>query len=198
MVRTLAAVIVGAAALVGALAAAAAGDPVKLALQKADLPAGTTGSVTRETNYVLAPLGVAGLKGASYVWSVKAGGMSPGPFGPVDNDWVMTGDVFVAPNQAAAKKLYEGGKRAGVGYFSDSGTPQYVTSGIPQLGNEQFAYVYGKASVGINGAVFVRKRAVVWQIKIGPSPAQFHPSRAQVLHVLKQFAVMQQKRIGAG
>jgi hypothetical protein len=173
-------------------------DPLRLALQKADVPTGATGNTDRKTDYALAPLGVSGLKGATYLWSWAAGGTTETSAGPFDNEWVMNGDVFVAPNETGARTLYKLGKRAGIGFFSDTGSPrEYLKSGIPRLGDEQFAFVWKQAPVGYHGVVFVRKRAVVWEISIAPAPTKFHPTRARVLQVLKQFALKQRGRVGS-
>jgi hypothetical protein len=202
--RMLAAVLAAATVTTAALAATAIRDPLRLALQRADMPANTrqappdAPSPARMNPAHLTPLGVRGLKGASYAYKWPAGGTVATPLGPWDKEWYLSGDVFAAPDLAGARKLFDLGKRARTGFFSDfPDEPTTVRVTLPAYGDQQFA-LYSAHRAGLGAMVFVRKGTVVWQLRIAPIPRQFRPTKAQVLAVLRTYAAKQKTRVGAG
>lgn len=196
--RFAAAALAALAVLVAAAAALAAPDPLRLALQKSDFPAGVHGSTARSPASGVRAFGIAGLKAANLTFSWPAGGTVNTSLGPADKEWLLVGDVFVAPNEAGARKLFELGKRAG-GFFSDvAGLPQYVTSGLPRYGDEQLAYTWTQRATGLHAVLVVRKKAVVWQLMVGPVPRQWRVTKTQVLHELQTYALKEKARVGSG
>lgn len=198
VLRTISVLLVTAAAVASAaLAAPAARDPLALTLKQADLPAGARYSVGRDPASGLRALG-RGLKGASYTATFSAGGTVSTPLGTLDREWFLEGSVIVAPSRSAARSLFQLGKRARIGFFSDfPGTPRYVR--LRSFGDQQLAFVSrASAAGGVSGAVFVRKGSVVWQLRVAPIPRQFRPTQAQVLTQLRAYAAKQKRRVGSG
>jgi hypothetical protein len=182
----------------GALAASTVGDPLALALKQSDLPAGAQLSVRRDPASGLRALG-RGLRGANYSGTFAAGGGTVAtPLGDLDKEWYIEGDVIVAPSRSAARSVFQLGKRAQIGFFSDfPGTPRYVR--LPAYGDQQMAFVSRQSAAGgVSGAVFVRKGRVVWQVRVAPIPRQYRPTQAQVLAQLRTYAAKQKRRVGAG
>jgi hypothetical protein len=157
---TLAAVLAaGVAAASTAFAADAAKDPLRVALQRSDMPASTQKSIlpspSRDNASDLAIIG-RGLKGASYSYAWLAGGQVNLPgLGPADKEWHVSGEVFVAPTTAGARTLFQDGTRAEHGFFADFGTEGAVRLALPRYGDEQFGLL-GKAAggSGVAAAVF--------------------------------------------
>jgi hypothetical protein len=190
---------IAAAAHTAGSGASAAKDPLRVVLHQSDLVTGAHGSSNRSPASGLRVFGVTGLKGASSGYSFPAGGSVKTPIGPLTKEWRLDADVFVSPDQAGARKLFQLGKRAGVGLFSDVPEARYiVTVKLPSYGDEQLAYVTTNKARGIQGVVFVRKGTVVWELMIAPSPLQWHAARAQVLTTLKAYARKQKAHVGAG
>ena len=198
--RTIVLIGVAACALGAAGSAeAAAKDPLKVALRRADLTAGAHGSTSRSPASGLRVFGVAGLKGASSGYSLPAGGSVKTPLGPFAKEWRLDGDVFVSPDRDGAQKLFLLGKRAGVGLFSDVPESRFVkTVKLPAYGDEQLAYVTTNKARGMQAVVFVRRGRVVWELMVAASPLQWHASRAQLLATLKTYARKQKARVGPG
>src|SRR5215207_1698816 len=182
---TLATLVAILAASAAALAAPSAKNPLALTLKQADLPAGARFSVNRDPASGLRALG-RGLKGANYTGTFAAGGTVNTQLGELDKEWFLEGDVIVAPNRSAARRLFQLGKRAQTGFFSDfPGTPRYVR--LTAFGDQQLVFVSRPSLAGgISGAVFVRKGSVVWELRVAPIPRQFRPTQAQVLAQLRQ------------
>ncbi len=199
-VRTIALIGVAACALGAAGSVeAAAKDPLRVALRQADLTAGAHGSTTRSSASGLRVFGVAGLKGASSGYSFPAGGSVKTPLGPLAKEWRLDGDVFVSPDRDGAQKLFQLGKRAGVGLFSDVPESRFVkTVKLPAYGDEQLAYITTNAARGMQAVVFVRKGRIVWELMIVAIPLQWHASKAQLIGTLKTYAFKQKTRVGTG
>lgn len=180
-----------------AVAAPAARDPLAMTLKQSDVPAGARLSAQRDPASGLRALG-RGLKGASYTATIAAGGAVDTPLGEIDKEWFLQGNVIVAPSRGAARRLFELGKQAQIGFFADfPGTPRYVR--LTSFGDEQLAFVSRPSTAGgVSGAVFVRKGSVVWQLRVAPIPRQYRPARAQVLAKLREYAARQKRRVGAG
>ena len=181
----------------GALAAPTVADPMRLALQKTDVPANSYGSgPTRDSASALAPLGVRGLKGASWHYMIPAGGEVDTAAGPLPREWAVQGDVFVAPTIAGARSLFRLGKRAQVGFFSDtSGTPKSLT--LPSYGDEQMAYTTTELGK-VQASVFVRKGSVVWELRASSSPPKWRTTKAQAVAQLTLYATKVKRRVGRG
>jgi hypothetical protein len=186
-------------------ASSSAGNPLKLALQRADMPPTTDKAPSwdpsphAKRSGDLAILGVPGLKGAGYSYTWAAGGTVASSTGPLEKQWHVSGDVFVAPSPAAAKRLFDLGKRAQIGFFSDfPGQPdKLVPVSLPSYGDQQFG-VLAEVPTGTEAMVFVRKAAVVWELRISGNPLKWIRTRAQVLALLKKYAPIQKSRIGPG
>jgi hypothetical protein len=172
-------------------------DPLRLALQKTDVAANTYGSGPKRISAsALAPLGVRGLKGADWHYLIPAGGQVDTAAGPLPKEWAVNGDVFVAPTVAAARELFRRGKRAQTGFFSDvAGTPRYMT--MRSYGDEQLAFTTIELG-NVHAYVFVRRGAVVWQLRASGSPPKWRAPRAQVLAQLTQHAAKLKRRVGRG
>lgn len=172
-----------------ALAAPTAGAPLTLVLKRSDFPAGTRASSRPMPAYAVGALG-RGLKGASFSASVPAGG------GSTETAWLLTGDVIVAPDRAAARRLFQLGKSARIGLFSDvTGNPISLT--LPAYGAEQLAFwTRSTSGRGVNVYVFVRKGVVVWQMNA--AAIERSASKAQVVAELRKYAVKQKRRVGNG
>ena len=182
-----------------ALAAPAAKDPMRLALQRSDFPAGATVSLARDPASGVRAFGVRGLKAATYTVTAPTGrSVSVGGVGDVPTSWRIDGSVFVAPDTGGARKLFRLGKRARVGFFPDIASNPQPTS-LRSFGDEQLAFTTRPSRyVSTIGVVFVRRNAVVWQIRVTSAPLQWRPSKAQVLAELEKYAAKQRGRVGAG
>src|SRR5262249_38876483 len=132
-----------------------------------------------------------GLKGADYSYTWPAVGSS------LEKQWHLTGEVFVAPNVGAATKLFADGKAAGHGFFADFGTEHAKPLPLPSYGDQQLALIAPDAG-GPQAMVFVRRGAVVWELRIGHSSPSWKVTQAQVVEMLKTYATEQKKRVGAG
>jgi hypothetical protein len=180
-------------------------DPLRLALQRGDMPQSVKASLfgpagpSRMKPDILRFIGT-GLRGAEYSYTWPAGGQVNVPgLGPTEKDWHLSGRVYVAPTPAAARTLFQDGKRAEHGFFSDFGTDGAVRLALPRYGDEQFGLlgVQGaKESGGPQAMVFVRRGVVVWELRIGHSPPKWTVTRAQVLAQLKAYALKQKARVG--
>jgi hypothetical protein len=187
------------------LAAPAAKSPIKLALQASDMPANLHKSIlappkpTAASAAELAPLGVKGLKGAHYKYTWPADPKATGFLGSSDKEWSLGGDVFVAPDPAGARKLFELGKRARVGFFADfPGSAQdHVKLKLPAYGEAQFG-LFTAHRAGAQAIVFVRKGSVVWQMRIQPVSAKWKVTQAQLVAELRRYALKQKARVGSG
>lgn len=178
-------------------------NPLKAALQHSDVPATVQGTILGPahpsliTQDALRFIGT-GLKGADYNYTWPAGGTVTVPtLGPTEKDWHLWGEVYVAPSVAAAKTLFRNGQRAQTGYFSDFPIKGLSHPSFPKEGEEQLALT-GPDAGGPQAMVFVRKGSVVWELRVGHSPAQWKVSRSQVLGLLKMYAAKQKVRVGAG
>ena len=175
----------------------AAVAPTSLVPRGGDFPSGTRTSASPMQASALAPLG-RGLKGASWSAVVPAGGSLETPIGVVPKSWSLEGEVLVAPDRAAAQRLFQLGKAAGIGFAADDmGDPIRLT--LPALGDEQLAF-WTRRTAGreMAASVFVRKGAVVWQVSIAGVPLQWRASRTQLVEQLKTYAARQKARVAAG
>jgi hypothetical protein len=194
-------VVASAAALALALngtAASTAKGPRDLVLKPSDFPAGTQ-SVTRAIQpYAISALGVRGLRGADVAASVAVGGSVQTPLGSLPKEWQVQADVYLAPDAAGARRLFGLGKAAQIGLSSFvSGTP--IRLSLPAYGDEQLAFwTKPGPAKSLQAVVFVRKGAVVWQLMVSGTPAQWRPSRAQVVGQLRSYAAKQKRRVGTG
>jgi hypothetical protein len=202
--RTVVLAALAAASLALTMSAASAPRPIlKLALQRADVPATAkkaplwSPSPRPIAADALAPLGVRGLQGADYAYTLPAGGSLSTPIGRVDKEWHLTGDVYRAPNQAGAKRLFALGKAAGSGFFADFAGQPNDLGGLPSYGDEQIGRI-STDSDGVHVMVFVRKGAIVWEMRVEPIPRQFRATKTQVTAVLKAYAPKQKARAGNG
>src|SRR5688500_1155854 len=125
LTKVLAFGLAAAALTTGALAAASVLDPLRIALKRADMPPTTlpappdSPNPSRLSAASLRPLGVSGLKGATYGYTWPAGGTVETAIGPLDKQWRVSGDVFAAPDRVGSRRLFDLGKRARIGFFSD-------------------------------------------------------------------------------
>jgi hypothetical protein len=202
--RTVVAYLAAASLAVTALAAAASPSPLALALHLSDLPANVekppawSPSPSLEKPADVAILGVKGTTAAGYGYTWPAGGtVDLAGLGPTPKEWHLTGTVFVAPGLAGARRLYDYGKAAQHGFFSDFDTDGATSLKPPSLGDAQFGLL-GRDAGGPQAMVFVRKGSVVWQLRIGHSPSKWTVTKAQVLAQLKTFAAKQKARVAGG
>jgi len=184
----------------------AARPVLQLALQRADMPT-TTEKSTSAIPYPrvvdpshLRPFGVRGLQSAEYQYAWPTGGTITTPIGPIDKQWFIEGEVFRAPDEGGAKRFFALGVAAKTGAFSYDSFPgdKLKNLDLPTYGDEQFARVGTHPATGLGVMVFVRKGAVVWQLRVAVIPLQFQATEAQMVEVLKTYAVKQKSRVGSG
>jgi len=202
--RLILVVLIASAAVAGgwtAFASGAARNPVRLALQRNDVPSTVQGTLLGPPAPhvikadILRFIGT-GLRGADYSYTWPAGGRINVPtLGATDKQWHLSGDVYVASSVAAAKTLFANGRAAQHGFFSDFGTDAATRLVLPRYGDEQFGLL-GKDAGGPQAMVFVRKGTVVWELRIGHSPPQWIVTRTQVLGQLKIYAAKEKARVG--
>jgi len=199
------AVAVAAAAHGATVAANGAVEPIlKLALQRADMPATTrkppiaSPSPAPIPRSALAALRVPGLQGADYAYTWPAGGVVDTAIGAIDKEWHLEGSVYRAPDAAGAKKLFALGKAAQIGFFSDfPSEPRFLSRLVlPRYGDEQFVLVSTDARFGVQAMAFVRSGSVVWELRVAPIPLKFEAAKEQVVAVLRSYAAKQKRRIG--
>ena len=180
-----------------------AAEPIlKLALQHADMPATTKKSIFTYPELVdpgsLGPFGVRGLEAAHYIYTWPAGETIKSPIGSIDKEWVVEGEVFRAPDESGAKRLFALGKAARIGHFSYESFPGEPRNlNLPAYGDEQIACTATHPSTGPGVMVFVRKGTVVWQMRVATSPLQFQATEAQMIAVLEKYAARQKALVGA-
>jgi hypothetical protein len=179
-----------------------AAEPIlKLALQRADMPATLQKGPFPYPEIVdpnhLKPFLIRGLEAAHYVYQWTVGTLNT-PIGSVDKQWVLEGNVYRAPDENSAKRFFALGKAAQIGTFSyDSfpGKPQNLD--MPPYGDEQFGRVSNYSSTGLGVLVVVRKGAVIWEIRVATIPIQFQVAQAEMVKVLDTYAAKQKARVGA-
>jgi hypothetical protein len=177
-------------------------EPIEqIALQRSDMPATTRKSTGQypevENPSHLSPFGIPGLQAALYWYTWPAGGRLTTPIGVVDKEWLIAGEVFRAPDERSAKRLYALGVAAQIGHFSSDDFPGEPTPlELPAYGDEQIGRVTTHAATGLSVMVFVRKGKVVWQLRVATIPLQFQVTKAQSVEVLKTYALKQKSRIG--
>jgi len=178
---------------------------LQLALQRADMPAATRkeGLIPHlevEDPSHLRPFGVRGLEAAQYRYTWPAGETLKTPIGTIDKEWHIEGEVFRAPDVSGAKRFFVLGTAARIGAFSYESFPDENLRKIslPAYGDEQFARVGTHPGTGLGVMVFVRKRAVVWQLRVATIPLQFQATEAQMVAVLETYAAKQKSRVGTG
>ena len=197
-------VAVVAAILVPMAFPAGAPEPIEqLALQRADLPATLRKSTRQYPEVVdpshLLPFAIPGLQAAQYSYIWPAGGTLTTPIGVVPKEWLIGGEVFRAPDERGAKRLYALGVAAQIGHFSYDDFPgQPNPLDLPAYGDEQIGRVATHTATGLAVMVFVRKGRVVWQLRVATIPLQYQVTRAQLVEVLNTYALKQQSRIGDG
>ena len=179
-----------------------AAEPIlKLALQRTDMPATTKKSVSAYPELVdpLTLRRFGAMEAAHYIYTWPAGETLKTPIGPIDKEWVLEGEVFRAPDESGAKRLFALGKAAGTGHFSYEDFPgEPKNLNLPAYGDEQIGRVATHPGTGLGVMVFVRKGTVVWQMRVATSPLQFQATEAQMLAVLEIYAAKQKARVGAG
>lgn len=179
-----------------ALAASAALDPLKLALQRSDMPPTVENGLGQPPKpSLLDPQDLhnhgTGLKGAEYGYSW------PGKKTPGLADWHVEGLVIVAPSTAAAHSVYQDATKLKFGMLGLQYPPQHqVQLSLPRYGDEQLA-IFGTTD-DTEATVYARKGAVVWGLHIYHSPLQWKVTNKQVVDQLKLYAGKQAARIGKG
>lgn len=173
----------------------------QLALQRSDMPPTTMTSDQQQPQVLdpdhLRPFGIAGLQAADYTYIWPAGGTLNTPIGVINKEWLVAGEVFLAPDERAAKRLYTLGVAAQIGHFSQgdfAGEPRPLA--LPAYGEEQIGRVTTDPANGLSVMVFVRTGRVVWQLRAVTIPLQFQVTQAQLVEVLKTYALKQKDRIG--
>ena len=173
----------------------AAESILKLALQLADMPKTAKSALSSprlmEEEW-LAPLGVREVQAAQYLyqWPVDGTNWSDS----IPRLWQLEGQVYRAPDQSVAKRLFAMGKATGGGLRSDSHFrgEKVRDLNLPAYGDEQFVRVsalYGR----VVGLLFVRKGTVVWEMLVD-STVTFTPAEAQVVELLQKYGAIQKAR----
>jgi hypothetical protein len=162
-------------------------------LQKADFPAGVQVSPTRSVASGRLAYGIKGLTGANTWVSVPAGGSVKTSIGDFPKTWRVEADVLVSPSASGAQRIY-GPESGGGGRL---GAPVNSKVKLPSYGDEQVAFGWATPH-GTQATLLVRKRNVVWHLRIASAPAQWlNIPNAQVLAQLKSYAAKQARRVEA-
>ena len=177
-------------------------EPVaQLALQRTDMPATLRKGTRQYPETVdpahLRPFAISGLEAALYSYIWPAGGTLSTPIGAIDKEWLVAGEVFRAPDERSAKRLFALGVAAQIGHFSYDdfpGTPEPLN--LPSYGDEQIGRVATHQATGLTVMVFVRQGNVVWQLRATTIPLQFQATREQLVAVLNTYALKQRSRLG--
>jgi hypothetical protein len=190
-----------AAILCPAVFAGSAVEPIeKLGLQRADMPVTIQKTAFEYPKVMdpayLVPFGVRGLEAARYAYIWPAGGTLSTPIGTIAKEWFIEGEVFRAPSEPEAKRLYAMGVAARIGHFPYDAFPgEPKPLALPAYGDEQFGRVGSDPATGLGVMVFVRKGKVVWQLRVATIPLQFQVTREQLVAVLNTYALKQKSRI---
>ena len=192
------------AAMLGhsAIAGRAAEPILKLALQRADMPATLQKAAFQYPAIVnpshLQPFLIRGLEAAEYKYKWPAGGTVNIPgLGALDKEWLLEGNVYRAPDENAAKRFFALGKAAQHGTFSYDDFPDAKNLDVPVYGDEQFGRVSTHPATGLGVMVSARKGTVVWEIRVATIPIQFQVAQAEMVKVLNTYAAKQKARAGA-
>jgi hypothetical protein len=205
--RAVVPVAVFAAMLCSTMVVDAAEPILKLALQPGDMPATAKVIVSRprpldiETVEAFAASGVRGVQGAYYGYAWPINGTSKTSGDSIPNGWNVTGEVYQAPDESGAKRLFALGKRPldksrlGVGFESYGSFGREIKNlDLPSYGDEQFARGSTDPTDDLAVMVFVRKGTIVWQMLVSPS-LTFKPTEAQMVAVLETYAPKQKARV---
>jgi hypothetical protein len=183
-------------------------EPIlQLALQPGDMPATADVSPPRlldtDTVESFAAYGVRGVQGAYYGYHWPINGTSKTSSDSIPKGWNVTGEVYQAPDESGAKRLFEFGKRPldksrlGVGFASYGSFGHEIENlDLPPYGDEQFARGSIDPTDELAVMVFVRRGQVVWQMLVSPS-LTFEPTEAQMVAVLETYAAKQKARVDA-
>lgn len=159
--------------MAGALAVAATKDPLRIVLQRSDMPATakyTTGRL---------PAMDKGLRAAGIIGET-AFHYSDIRRSATRSDQV-SGFVVVLESASQARRAYR--------LFKDDLEPKPGSVvRLPAYGDEQFAFWTESVS---KAQLLVRKGSIVWQLEVNPDPG----TKAQTIAQLKGYAVKQKRRI---
>ena len=199
--RAAVSVAVIAAMLSQSLLTGRADEPIlKLALQRADMPATLQKGPFPYPEIVdpnhLRPFLIRGLEASHYIYQWTVGTLNT-PIGSVDKQWVLEGNVYRAPDENSARRFFALGKAAQIGTFSYDnfpGKPQNLD--MPAYGDEQFGRVSNNPATGLGVMVSVRKGTVVWEMRVATIPLQFQVPQAEMVKALDSYAAKQKARIG--
>jgi hypothetical protein len=143
------------------------------------------------------------VQGAYYGYDWPINGTSKTSSDSIPRGWDVTGEVYQAPDESGAKRLFAGGKRPlderrpGVGFFSYGSFGSEIKNlDLPPYGDEQFARGSIDPTDELAVMVFVRRGQVVWQMLVSPS-LTFKPNEAQMVAVLETYAAKQKARVDA-
>lgn len=185
-----------------------ASEPIlQLALQPGDMPAAAEVSppllLEMESVEAFAAYGVRGVQGAYYGYNWSINGTSKTSSDSIPRGWAVAGEVYQAPDESGAKRLFAVGKRPlderrlGIGFESYGSFGSEIKNlDLPAYGDEQFARGSIDPTERLAVMVFVRKGTVVWQMLVSPS-LTFKPTEAQMVAVLETYAAKQKARVGA-
>ena len=176
-----AAVAIGTVAVAGAaLAAASAKDPLRLVLQRSDMPAGARWTGSRMPASFTRQLATVGARGEGALHSTEI------PLAPVKAKNVA-GLVVVVANATQGKRVFR--------MFKKDLTPSpHEIVRLPSYGDEQVATVTRDV---VKGALLVHQGAVVWLLDVATS-GTLVMSKTQTLSELKKYAAKQKRRVRGG
>jgi len=184
-----------------------AAEPIpQLALQPGDMPATAASLSPRvadpEMLEAFAASGVRAVQGAHYGYTWPIDGTTKTSGDSIPKAWTVTGEVYRAPDESGAKRLFALSKRPldkdrlGIGFASYGSFGRTIKNlDLPPYGDEQFARGSTDPTDELAVMVFVRKGTVVWQVLVSPS-LTFKPTEAQMVEVLETYAAKQKARVG--
>jgi hypothetical protein len=177
------------------VAAAAVKDPMQLMLRQADMPRGATlESEDGLDDYLEDALRASGLSGRAAHYAAAASYSKEKGFLRVSGRVITTSSAAQASKALAVVKKADDTFRQRVGRDSVQMTP----IALPFYGDQQIARIDRFDSSGIGTIeLYVRKRSVVWYVRVALERRPLLPNTALV-DELERYAAKQKTRVGAG
>ena len=177
------------------VAAAVVKDPLRLMLRQADMPRGATLEAEYGLDdYLEDALRASGLSGRAAHYVAAASYSKEKGLLRVSGRVITTSSAAQASKALAVVKKSDDTFRQRVG----RGVPRMTPIALPSFGDQQIARIDRFDSSGIGTIeLYVRKRAVVWYVRVALERRPLLPNAALV-DELERYATKQKTRVGAG
>ena len=176
-------------------AAAAVKDPLRLMLRQADMPRGATWEADYGLDdYLEDALSASGLTGRAAQYAAAAS------YSKEKGLLRVSGRVISTPSAAQARRALAVVKKADDTYRQrvGRGVLRMTPIALPSFGDQQIARIDRFDSSGIGTIeLYVRKRAIVWYVRVALERRPLLPNAALV-DELERYAAKQKTRVGAG